>query len=202
MSVEKAAVAPTTDLCVVGIVSDTHGEIDSRVADQLKRCDQVLHAGDILSAAVLDQISPDHGELHAVLGNNDSHRTWPAHAHWRLADIPESVCVDLPGGLLCMIHGHQIWGQRDRHAALRRLFPRARAVVYGHSHVRTYCDEESPWLLNPGAAGRVRNHGGPSCMILRASEAEWELEFLRFGNHQSSKPPVVKTWRLENNHAA
>ena len=202
MSAEEVVVAPMTESCRVGIVSDTHGSIDSRIAGQVRRCDKVLHAGDMMSAAVLDQIYPDHGELYAVLGNNDSQRTWSPDTHGRLAEIPESVCLDLPGGLLCMIHGHQIWHQSDRHGALRQLFPHARAVVYGHSHLRTYCDEESPWLLNPGAAGQVRNHGGPSCMILRASEASWELDFLRYANDAPSAPPVIKTWRLENSDAA
>ncbi len=202
MSAEKAVVVQTTESCRIGIVSDTHGSIDPRIAESVVDCDKVLHAGDIMSASVLNQIRPENGELYSVLGNNDVMRTWPEDAHAVLAGIPETVCLDLPGGRLCMIHGHQIWGKADRHAALRSLFPDARAIVYGHSHLRTYCDEKTPWLLNPGAAGKVRNHGGPSCMILRASAQTWDLDFLRFSADEASVDPIVKTWRLENSCAA
>lgn len=198
----KAVVAQTTEQCRLGIVSDTHGAIDPRIVNVVKRCDKVLHAGDIMSADVLDQICPDSGELYAVQGNNDTARLWDETDLSTLAEIPESVCLDLPGGKLCMIHGHQIWSEPDRHLALRKLFPNANALVYGHSHLRTYCDEESPWLLNPGAAGKVRNHGGPSCMILYAAKDIWVLDFLRFSTDESEGQPIVKTWRLESSFAA
>ena len=194
--------AATTESCRVGIVSDTHGSIDFRIARLMGGCDKVLHAGDIVSPAVLDQIRPEIGELYCVSGNNDHRRSWPEEAYAVLAGIPETVCLDLPGGRLCMIHGHQIWGQTDRHKALRALFPEARALVYGHSHLRTYCDEQQPWLLNPGAAGKVRNHGGPSRMILHASATSWALDFLRYSADDPAAPPQRKCWLLENSRAA
>jgi hypothetical protein len=37
-----------------------------------------------------------------------------------------------------------------------------------------------PWVLNPGAAGRTRTYGGPSCLLLIAGETDWKVEVHRF----------------------
>jgi predicted phosphodiesterase len=90
------------------------------------------------------------------------------------------VTVDLPGGSLAVVHGHKVWDCHDPHKRLRNLFPQARAIVYGHSHIRV-CDLDSrPWVLNPGAAGRVRTHGGASCLVLHVNGDAWHVETLRF----------------------
>ena len=39
---------------------------------------------------------------------------------------------------------------------------------------------EEPWIVNPGAAGQVRNNGGPSCLVVHASSERWEIEAFRF----------------------
>jgi hypothetical protein len=35
-------------------------------------------------------------------------------------------------------------------------------------------------VLNPGAAGRTRTYGGPSCLLLIAGETDWKVEVHRF----------------------
>ncbi|MFM1890995.1 MAG: hypothetical protein RLZ44_72, partial [Pseudomonadota bacterium] len=37
-----------------------------------------------------------------------------------------------------------------------------------------------PWVLNPGAAGRSRTFGGPSCLLLHAGARVWRVETHRF----------------------
>ncbi|HJU38183.1 MAG TPA: metallophosphoesterase family protein, partial [Tahibacter sp.] len=78
-----------------------------------------------------------------------------------------------------VVHG-DAYAPRTRHAALRRAHADARAIVYGHSH-RLLVDEfELPWVLNPGAAGKARTNGGPSCLVLDARADAWRVEALRF----------------------
>jgi hypothetical protein len=36
-----------------------------------------------------------------------------------------------------------------------------------------------PWLLNPGAGGRARTGGGPSCLLLDTG-GDWQITELRF----------------------
>lgn len=164
----------------VAILSDTHGALDARVAEVVSRCDYAVHAGDIGNAAVLAALQPRNGRVLAVRGNNDTAAKWPPADHAVLDALPDSVLLELTGGVLAVVHGHRAGGTAGRHARLRRQFPAARAVVYGHSH-RLVCDQSGPvWVLNPGAAGRARTFGGPSCLILHAGSRAWRVEVLRF----------------------
>ena len=47
------------------------------------------------------------------------------------------------------------------HTDLRWDHADARLIVYGHTHIRVVDQKEVPWVVNPGASGKVRNHGGP-----------------------------------------
>jgi hypothetical protein len=35
-------------------------------------------------------------------------------------------------------------------------------------------------VVNPGASGKVRTHGGPSCLILNAGNGDWTFESVVF----------------------
>ena len=96
-----------------------------------------------------------------------------------LHSIPFEVSIELPGGELVLVHGHR-QPARNRHRRLRARYPRARAVCYGHSHVLADDRDSLPWILNPGAAGRARTFGGPSCMVLTATDSCWEVKTHRF----------------------
>jgi putative phosphoesterase len=162
------------------IVSDSHGYLDPRLADLSRRCDIAVHAGDIMSGEVLEALRPRSGEVIAVRGNNDVAHKWQDNRRAALAGLPEQQLVDLPGGRLAVEHGHRIWDARNTHARLRRKYRHARAIVYGHTHKRVCDTGADPWVLNPGASGRIRNHGGPSCLVLTASRRHWRLQELAF----------------------
>lgn len=164
----------------VAIVSDTHGIVDARIVDCVRRCDYAVHAGDVGNAGVLAALRPRLETIFAVRGNNDVASKWPPADADVLAALPEIACVELPGGVLVVTHGHRAGSARERHTRLRRQFPQARAIAYGHSH-RLVCDQDEPiWVLNPGAAGCSRTFGGPSCLLLEASRRCWKVEVLRF----------------------
>jgi putative phosphoesterase len=152
----------------VAIVADTHGLLDERVTAEVAACALAIHAGDVGCQAVLDALQNSASEVIAVRGNNDVPRKWPADERDCLEKLPETNHIELPGGMLVVVHGDR-YPARNRHAKLREKFPEARAVVYGHSHRLTIDKHARPWVLNPGAAGRARTYGGPSCLILSAS---------------------------------
>lgn len=169
----------TIETLRVAIVSDTHGFLDPRIADLVKTCDLAVHAGDILSARVLEQLNALCERVVAVAGNNDLPALWPSEEAAVAATLPHVATLDLPGGRLAVEHGDRL-GSKPCHAQLRQSHPESRAVVYGHTH-QLVCDQDgSPWVLNPGAAGRIRTHGGPSCLILTASTQDWSVEARRF----------------------
>ncbi len=164
----------------VGIVSDTHGFIDPAVLAAARSCELVIHAGDIGNAEVLRALRRPGTRLVAVRGNNDDRRRWPKAQASTLQRLPLESMLELPGGRLVVVHGDRLLPASRRHERLRRRYPQARAVVYGHSH-RLVCDRSRrPWVLNPGAAGRSRTFGGPSCLILQVRAGRWDVSVLRF----------------------
>ena len=164
----------------VVILSDTHGELDHRIAREAVDSDVIVHAGDIGRREVLDALKPGNGKLIAVRGNNDVRDKWQ-EADWGLLEsLPWEARVALPGGDLVVVHGHRYGYPGRHHESMRHDYPDARLVVYGHSHLA--CSDQSavPWILNPGAAGRVRTFGGPAFCILNASTDGWHIDARQF----------------------
>lgn len=160
----------------VGILSDTHGVVNDDVLRCVQDCDLVLHAGDIGGAQVLQHIeSRCRGRVVAVRGNNDCASKWPDDGHDALERLVESVAVALPGGTIAMEHGHRIWDTRNYHARLRTRYPDARMIVYGHTHIRVVDTTSTPWVVNPGAAGRERTKEGPSCLVVDTQSGDWSI---------------------------
>jgi len=124
---------------LVGVISDTHGYLDPRLASAFARVDVILHAGDVGGAPVLEalrSIAP----LHAVCGNNDE----------KLGGLglPLRADVELAGVRVHLVH--QLSHARPPEGAA--------ALVFGHSH-RPLIERRGELLLvNPGAAGRVGFH--------------------------------------------
>ena len=169
-----------TEQISVAVVSDTHGFIDPRIGELVAGCDIVVHAGDIGSAEVLGCLKPLSGQVFAVLGNNDVAAKWSTVERRWLGVIPSEQQFHLPGGSVSVEHGHRIWDTRRYHYRLRQKHPGARAIIYGHTHVQIADTSSLPWVINPGAAGRIRSKGGPSCTVLYASLKKWRLEQHRF----------------------
>jgi putative phosphoesterase len=164
----------------VAILSDTHGFVCPDVLDIVNSCDVAVHAGDIGSKKVLDQLDAGAGSSYAVRGNNDVPGLWAGDELEVLGTLPWVTEIDLPGGMLAVEHGHTHGPIRPDHASLRTAHPSARVIVYGHTHKLLVDRSTSPWVINPGAAGRTRNRGGPSCLVLHASPDSWDIETFRF----------------------
>ena len=130
----------------VVVLADTHGPrrwrgCPPRVAEQLRRADLILHAGDVCTASVLAELA-DYAPVAAVVGNNDG----PDVAEWGAAETAE---LDLDGLRVAMVHDSG--AAAGRLTRLRRRFPAADLVVFGHSHIPL--DEAMPGLriFNPGS---------------------------------------------------
>jgi len=168
----------TANTVTVCILSDSHGYLQPAIADTVRQCDYAIHAGDIFNKEVLAQLKPKK-ELVAVAGNNDFPAVWDAEDADIVSALPKTARLELPGGLIMVEHGHRL-GNHPDHDQLRWDHAEARMVVYGHTHHRAFDQTAQPWVVNPGASGRVRTHGGPSCMVLKADESDWTLETLIF----------------------
>jgi len=164
----------------VGILSDSHGYLDPRIKEKVNGCDYIIHAGDISNAGILEQLQATK-ELIAVTGNNDYPDIWKAEEIDVLSILPDTAILSLPGGKVYIEHGHKL-GNHPEHAKLRKVHKEARLIVYGHTHHRVIDQSASPWVVNPGASGKTRTHGGPSCLILTASNTEWLINEVVFAD--------------------
>lgn len=170
----------------IGIISDTHGIIDPNVIEAIKDCDQIIHAGDICSARVVEQMHQLSDSVTAVAGNNDASGLWPIEETHVVNSLPHMAEIELPGGKLAIEHGHRHGMHQPCHDALRHSHPDARIVIYGHTHTMLIDSDQTPWVVNPGAAGHTRTRGGPSCLILTVTGDQWDVEMLRFPDENAA----------------
>jgi putative phosphoesterase len=157
------------------ILSDTHGYLDENIAALVRSADVAIHAGDVMDVSVLEQIQPTLQTI-AVAGNNDERGLWSSRENRFVKNLPDSVLVQLPGGTIAIEHGHRFGFSQPDHQQLIAEYPKARAIVYGHTHKQLVDQSSTPWVLNPGAAGVVRNQGGPRCLVLSTNGDQWEIE--------------------------
>jgi len=128
------------------VLSDTHAPRRWRscppaVAEQLRGADLILHAGDVCTASVLDELA-GYAAVRAVRGNNDA----PEVAAW---GAPDTLELDLDGLSVAMIH--DAGRAPGRPARMRRRFPDAELVVFGHSHMPLDYAGDGQRIFNPGS---------------------------------------------------
>ena len=131
----------------IAVISDTHLPRGSRAlpaacVGRLRRADLILHAGDFVVRAVLDDLLALGPPVAAVHGNVDSPELRSL--------LPAERIVDVGGARIGMVHdAGPASGRLER---LRRRFPDCDAVVFGHSHIPLH--ERAPdgfQIFNPGS---------------------------------------------------
>jgi putative phosphoesterase len=140
----------------VVVLSDTHAPrrwraCPPRVAEHLRDADLILHAGDVCVPDVLDELA-GFAPLHVVAGNNDG----PDVVAW---GAPRTLELDVDGLRVAMIHDSG--PKTGRTARMRRRFPTADLVVFGHSHIPLDQTGDGVRIFNPGSPTdrRAQPHG-------------------------------------------
>jgi putative phosphoesterase len=159
----------------VVVLSDTHAprrwrNCPPRVARELHGADVILHAGDVCTAAVLDELT-QYAPVTAVVGNNDG----PDVAAWGATPTAE---LTLDGLRVAMLHDSG--PSAGRLARMRRAFPRADLVVFGHSHIP---------LDQAGYGLRIFNPGSPTD---RRRQPHGTLGLLRIESGELAEATIVK----------
>jgi uncharacterized protein len=144
----------------VAVVADTHlvdhgprrRDLPAEAWSRIRAADVILHAGDVLEAGTLERLGGV-APTYAVLGNNDGSL---------VGTLPETLRLEVAGVIVAMVHDSGPSAGRARR--LRRLFPDADVVVFGHSHIP--CDEvgvDGQILFNPGSPTTRRSQ--PTCTM-------------------------------------
>ena len=129
----------------------------------LQRADLILHAGDLLETSVLDALS-SYAPTLAVKGNVDGPDV----------DLPETLEFEVGGVPVAMIHDSG--PKKGRRSRMKRRFPDARVVVFGHSHIPLLEDEGGLMLLNPGSPTDKRRQPEHTFALLRIEGGEARAE--------------------------
>ncbi|HTY86675.1 MAG TPA: metallophosphoesterase family protein [Candidatus Acidoferrum sp.] len=149
----------------IGIISDTHGFLDSKIPGLFSGVNHILHAGDIGPDALiaeLEAVAP----VTAVCGNTDSSPTFGPTASIALAGRKFLV--------------HHIVSPHELKEELRLRIARERTdvVVFGHTHQQFWRMMDGVWFFNPGYAGKPKSGAERSVAVLHCDGTEIRPEFL------------------------
>jgi putative phosphoesterase len=131
------------------LTSDTHVPRRSRDLPHLlwgaiEAADVVVHAGDWVDVALLDELERRAARLIGVYGNND---------HGPLRErLPEVARAEIEGVRLAVVH--ETGDRKGREARCAARFPGSDVLVFGHSHI--------PWDTTAPGGLRLLNPGSPT----------------------------------------
>jgi hypothetical protein len=133
---------------MIAIISDTHmpkggRRLPADCRERLAAAEAIVHAGDLCTLAVLDELRAIGPPVTAVHGNVDD-------AAVRMV-LPAAATVSLGARTIAVVH--DAGAAAGRLARMRRRFPGTDAVVFGHSHIpliETAADGAFA-IVNPGS---------------------------------------------------
>ena len=155
------------------MISDTHlprggRAVPAACVEQLRTADAILHAGDLMELAILEELEALGPPVHAVRGNVDSAELQ--------ARLPLTRIVQMQDVRIAMVHdGGPADGRLNR---LRRRFPEADAVVFGHSHLPLHEERDGFAIFNPGSPTERRRAPRHTMGIATVDENRVTFELL------------------------
>ncbi len=161
---------------LIGLISDTHipdraKEIPEKVITTFKDVDLILHAGDLTSTQVIDELEKIAPTI-AIQGNMD-----------RVAGIklPNANVIEAEGLKIGLIHG-EVYPRGDTQQLLylaKQL--NVNILVSGHSHQPKIEQIEDILLLNPGSPV-VPRLADRTVMLLEINNKDVDVEVVKIGN--------------------
>jgi putative phosphoesterase len=158
---------------LVAVIADTHmprgrRRLPDGCLTRLHAADLILHAGDIATPAVLGEIEALGPPVAAVQGNMDSPEL--------IRRLPAERIIDAGGARIALLH--DAGPARGRLARLRRRFPNADAVVFGHSHVPLHEAAGGFQIFNPGSPTERRRQPRHTMGTARIEGGRVEFELV------------------------
>jgi uncharacterized protein len=159
---------------VLAVVSDTHlprgaRRLPDECWERMATADLIVHAGDFMTRDVLDEISALGPPVAAVHGNMDG---------FDLREVlPGRTLVEAGGARIGVIH--DAGPAAGRLVRMRRAFPDADAVVFGHSHIPLHEEVGAFQIFNPGSPTDRRRQPHHTMGVGRVKDGRVEFELVR-----------------------
>lgn len=162
----------------IGLISDTHMPpwnvaMADQIAETFAGVDLILHAGDIISSAVLDWLETIAPVL-AAKGNNDAH----LYADARVRPLQTLTHM---GVSVAVLHVYEPWN-RDPHDMMRERYGMEQSpdvLVVGDTHFECIERRNGVLMVNPGSPTtphlRTDLPGTVAILHLDATGAEAEI---------------------------
>src|ERR1700684_2121579 len=149
---------------VVGVISDTHGQVRAGVHSALAGGDLLLHAGGG-GEGVFDELARI-APVRAVMGNTDAPDP----------RLSPSLVLNIGGVSFHVSHGHEVGSPTP--AKLLAKYTE-HVIVYGHTHRYLETRDAGRLVINPGAAGPQRFDLKPSVVRLTVRNGAVETELVK-----------------------
>ncbi|MDA3953441.1 MAG: metallophosphoesterase family protein [Bacteroidales bacterium] len=149
----------------IGLLSDTHSNVDEKILKFFTDCDEIWHAGDfgnIETADLISKLKP----LKGVFGNIDGQEVRIAYPK-----IQSFLCEKV-NVLMTHIGGYPGRYEKGIKEIIRDLKPKL--FISGHSHILKviYDDKNDLLHINPGAAGKSGLHKFQTAVRFTIDEEE------------------------------
>jgi uncharacterized protein len=177
----------------VGVVADTHcpeflDRLPESVFTSLQGVEAILHAGDVDGASTLESLARI-APVQAVRGDHDR----------SLASLPATRELTIAGKRFVVVHGHRsrwieepqtlLWTlslgffrpHRGLPRSLRRRFPDADVIVFGHTHSSYSRNVDGALLFNPGGVHQWNPDTARRRLTQKPGWFEWC--WLQFARH-------------------
>jgi uncharacterized protein len=160
----------------IAVISDTHLPRGNRrlpedCVARLKAADVIVHAGDLSTLPVLRQLER-YGPVVAVHGNVDDAEVCET--------LPESAAMQAAGTAIAVVH--DAGPASGRLARLRRRFPDADAVIFGHSHLPLHEQAQDGFqIFNPGSPTERRRAPRHTMGVATAQDGRVRFELVALG---------------------
>jgi putative phosphoesterase len=182
----------------IGVIADTHcpeflDQLPPALFERLRGVDLILHAGDVGDQQTLERLR-ELAPVEAVRGDHDP----------GLRTLPSRRLLEVGGRRIGILHGNRsrlleepitlvatlslglFWPRLGMSRWLRRQFPEADVIVYGHTHQARVEEVAGAIVFNPGAVYQVTVPEAQHRLDRRPNWFEWcWLQVIR---HRKDRP--------------
>jgi uncharacterized protein len=147
----------------IGVISDTHGEMNPKALKALKGVDHIIHAGDVCGEDVirkLENIAP----VTAVKGNMDFGEL--------SAKLSTTESIKFGKALIYVLHINHMLDIEPTKEGFN-------VIITGHTHIPLIKTNNDVLYINPGSASLPKQNKYPTIALLYVSEEDINAEIIQ-----------------------